>query len=84
MKNAGLAKTTDGSERCPQDSKSRDWPRRWSMDGIAKTADNQESMVQGVQRDTGKQVSEYDDTDELSDIPKVSYKCKAEPHYSNS
>lgn len=84
MKNAGLAKTTDGSERCPQDSKSRDWPRGWSMDRTTETADNRESTVQGVQRDTGEQASEYDDTDELFDIPKVSHKCKAVSHYSNT
>lgn len=48
MKKADLAKT-DGSERCPQDSKSRKWLRGWSMDKIIGPADTQESTVQGVQ-----------------------------------
>lgn len=39
------------------------------MDKSVEPADNQESTVQGVQRDTLEQASENDGTDELFDIP---------------
>lgn len=76
LKKAGLAETTDGSERCPQDSKSRNWLRGWSTERTVEPANNQESMVQGVQGDTAEQASENEDTDELFDIPAVSYSSK--------
>lgn len=46
------------------------------MDRIPEPADNQEPKGQGLQGDTVQQAGETGDTDEPSDIPKVSYGSK--------
>ena len=56
------------------------------MDRIPEPADNKEPKGQGLGGDAVEQTGETANTDELSDIPKVSYgsKCKAVQLYNNT